>query len=992
MVKVDNTPALDIRKTANVSEAKIGDNVVYTIVVTNTGNCDLSNVDVLDSISGGTWAPYVLDTGVSAVMQNGHPVLTSFPKGKTATYTYTYRIPATAVIGSKIDNIATASVVVDPVTGEKLEVSDDVPVIVAETPIVPNAKFEVTKDVSQTKAKAGDTVHFWITITNTGNVPLCNISVTDTFTRQLGTATNNIPTSDWEVIWPTELAVGQVWRSPMLAYVVPATAQNNELFNNVVTVEASYLQGGTPEELDPKSDNAGFTVEKVSDVKLTKTVTPVQQYVGKDVFYTITVENTGNTILENVVVTDAMLEGSWTIASLNPGETAVVATVPYTIPEDHDITAVPNIVNTANVTATPQGEQTPVTDTDDANVKPLAKPLRSDITIIKEVVGATERNPGDVVVYTILVENSGDTDYTDLVVKDELLGKQWTIGSLKAGESYIIPVTESVLELPLDTPAGEIVNTAELYDKTNELLDEDDAVIEVLPKPELTVIKSANVETVQPGDSVVYTILVTNTGNTDLTNVVIEDKIEGGTWQLPATMPTGFSGVKVNADGTVSVDKILATAEQPLQLTYTCTVPDDAKDGDRITNVVVADSSETEPAHSDAIVEVKLPSIEIVKTAAAPEIAAGGDADFYITVTNIGEVELTNVNVSDSLPVIYEDEEYEADEVFAVIDKLLPEESKRFKVTYVVPEDTEDGTEIINTAKAVADNGANDEDSDTIEVFEPLDPVVPTPDFTIRKVSNVSAAKPGDTIEYSIVVANSGNVTLTNVKVIDSLPVVYGGNTYQPGEVLTTIETLEPGDSVVVDVQYVVPATEVAGTFIINKATAEPEGVDPKSSECFVQTLAADNPSYTISKVANVTTVAPGGTVSYTIVVTNTGNCPINDLTVYDDLLGKTFNVGTLGVGQVWQTQPNEAVYTVPATAQDAQNITNNAEGASTTTQVEAKKSTWVLSVSDSGKGIYSPETGDNANVWVFVVIMAVAAVVVTGLLIVMLRNKKLTR
>ncbi len=994
ILTVERDPGMSIVKTVNNAHPKAGDSVVYTIVVTNTGNCLLTDVDVTDSISGGRWINATTDAGVTVSMSGSHPVLTVFPMGGVAQFTYTVTVPNTAAAGSTIRNIATAETVTDPATGEKLTVSDDVDVVVDETPITPAPAFTVTKEVitsgeenGKATAEPGETVYFWITVTNTGNVPLCNVTLTDEFVRQMGDALTVIPTSAWALSCPTDLAVGQSWRADRLSYEVPANAKGGEEFVNTVTVDADYINaGGTVTDLEDQEATADFTVERVSDMVIEKSAVPETQVVGGDVYYTISVTNTGNTLLENITVTDEMLDGEWSISALEPGKTYVIPAVTYTIPAGYDVEANPVITNTAVAVGTPKGEETPITRQDTANVTPVEVPLNEDITITKNVAGGTEYYPGDLVSYTILVENNGDVNYTDLTVKDELLGKEWKIASLRAGESTIIPVIESVYTIPMGTAAGKLTNVAELLDKEGTKLDEDDVDVTVLEDSELTVIKSANVTEAKPGDTVRYIIDVTNTGNTDLTGIVIEDKITGGTWTLPASLPAGTTGAAVAENGTVTVEK-MEVGGAVLQLVYTVTVPADAKSGDVITNVVVADSNQTEPVQSEADVTVKIPGLEVTKTAAMPNVEAGKPVDFYITVANTGDIALEKISVSDIFAVTYEGEEYEANEAFAVIESLAPGASQRFKVTYTVPADAAVGTELVNTATATAENGVTDQDDDTVKVYEP---VVETPDFIVRKLSSVSAAKPGDTVTYTIVVANTGNVTLTNIAVTDALDVVYNGTAVKAGDVITTIPSLEPEKTAEVEVTCVVPAAAQAGTYHTNRATADPENAEPRTAENLVQVLAADRPSYTVTKVGNVSSAKPGETVTYTIVVTNTGNCVIKDLKIYDDLLDKYFTVGNLGVGEVWQTKSGEAAYQIPTSAQDATSVSNNAAGSSGTPGAENKQSGWVLSVTATNKGPMGPDTGEEAERSVAPAIIAAAlSVVVILVMVFIIRRKK---
>ena len=57
--------------------------------------------------------------------------------------------------------------------------------------------------------------------------------------------------------------------------------------------------------------------------------------------------------------------------------------------------------------------------------------------------------------------------------------------------------------------------------------------------------------------------------------------------------------------------------------------------------------------------------------------------------------------------------------------------------------------------------------------IQPVFQVVPAPAYDVEKTVDKTTAKPGETINYTINVKNTGNVNLTNVKVTDKLPAYY---------------------------------------------------------------------------------------------------------------------------------------------------------------------------------------------------------------------------
>ena len=131
--------------------------------------------------------------------------------------------------------------------------------------------------------------------------------------------------------------------------------------------------------------------------------------------------------------------------------------------------------------------------------------------------------------------------------------------------------------------------------------------------------------------------------------------------------------------------------------------------------------------------------------------------DYSITVTNTGNVTVDAVDVSDP----------NADPGSIVCVPvtpltLAPGESTTCTAIHTVTQADVDAGSVINTATAAGtDPGGN-------PVTDPSDPVtvpaVQTPVLeTVKSSSTVNYAAPGDVIDYSFMVTNTGNVTLTRL-------------------------------------------------------------------------------------------------------------------------------------------------------------------------------------------------------------------------------------
>ena len=144
---------------------------------------------------------------------------------------------------------------------------------------------------------------------------------------------------------------------------------------------------------------------------------------------------------------------------------------------------------------------------------------------------------------------------------------------------------------------------------------------------------------VNPGDTINYTITVTNIGNTTLTGVTVVDPLAGTlvcTW--PGAMGTLGVGQAVSCTGT-----------------YTITQAD--IDAGNVHNIATGDSDQTPPDDDEFDVPItQTPAMSVVKSSVNADENGNGVLDegdtltYVFTVTNTGNTTLTGVTVSDAVP------------------------------------------------------------------------------------------------------------------------------------------------------------------------------------------------------------------------------------------------------------------------------------------------------------------------------------------------------
>ena len=160
-VPVDQTPSLNITKTADVVSVDVAGEVIsYTITVQNTGNTTLTGVTVTDDLA--TTAPSLVsgDTDLDNALE----------VGETWTYTATYTVTQAEIdAGADLVNVATAD------STESLRTPTTRRSRSTQTPSLNIIK---TADVVSVDV-AGDVISYTITVQNTGNTTLTGVTVTD---------------------------------------------------------------------------------------------------------------------------------------------------------------------------------------------------------------------------------------------------------------------------------------------------------------------------------------------------------------------------------------------------------------------------------------------------------------------------------------------------------------------------------------------------------------------------------------------------------------------------------------------------------------------------------------------------------------------------------------------------------------------------------------------------------------------------------------------
>ena len=331
---------------------------------------------------------------------------------------------------------------------------------------------------------------------------------------------------------------------------------------------------------------------------------------------------------------------------------------------------------------------------------------------------------------------------------------------------------------------------------------------------------------------------------------------------------------------------------------------------ERVGTLTVTDGSEEEPINPEEVVK---------KTHGTPEggvYKAGDVVTFTVTATNIYD-EVKTITLNEIAGVTLKDT------VFA---DVQPGETVETTATYTITEADVLAGEFVNTVTA-SFSGEEDtpfEDDDQVDEIEEPKGHLTIDKVTTSEPANGSSYALGETITYKITATNDGNLTLTNVKVVDELT----GDEWE-------IASLAPGASEEFDTSYTVTEADILAGSVVNTATAEGTSPDPDKPDVPVnpgeeeEPTETEKPSLFVEKTAQPDEDGVynlGDEIHYVIKVTNNGNVTVNDITVKDELTGDEWQLDSLTPGE---SEEYHATYTVTEEDILAGSITNvaTAEG-----------------------------------------------------------------
>ena len=640
-INVGLSTDLAILKLANVSTANYGDTVEWTLLITNNGPNNATNVKVMDVLPNGF-------VHVKSTMQRGSYSQNVFNVGKlNVGETLKLTIISKVIKTGNFINFAN-------ITGKEFDYNLDNNEANKSIFINPAVDLEVKKSVNDTNPDFKKQVKWTLTVKNNGPDDAHNVKLADKLPKSL--------------IWVSDDSLGKydpitgIWDIGTLKKgnsvklsIVSQVDQTGNITNNVSVTSKEF-------DYNPANnfDNETIAVNVSGDLVILKTANVSEVNYGELVKWTLTALNNGPDKVNGIVVEDMLPEGLvlinytaskgfyddavWNLCCLEKGEIQTLDLICKVNKTGH-------IINLAKISGI---EYDPVLDNNVDN-ESIFVPSASDVAVLKQV---NDKNPffGDIVTWMIQVTNNGPDNASNVVVCDELpeglLFKDytssrgsyengiWHLDYLNVGDSEYLNISCYVNELGVI--ANNVSATANEFD-INMSNNYDNESIDVLPVADLSIEKVANVSVANYNDFVKWTLTVSNQGFNDATGVFVEDVLPDSLKFIEASGDGNYeAGIWYIGDLNVGDYKELEIVSKVIDT------------GD-IINMATVQGNEEDPnldnnEAEDDVHVYPAADLSIIKSVSKYQYYVGDLVTYSIKVSNDGPDVAKNVKVNEDFP------------------------------------------------------------------------------------------------------------------------------------------------------------------------------------------------------------------------------------------------------------------------------------------------------------------------------------------------------
>ncbi len=855
---VVSPPPFDVmvRKTTPSEQVVRGDTILFVIEAANLGEGPAGEVVVRDPLPEGLDFVDVTTTAGDYRPADGAWSVGLLSSG--ATQRLTIRAVVTAAAGSRILNVARLV----GVAADADPLPDNNEASAAVEVLARRADLAIAKTVDRGRVTPGDTVVFRVGLRNLGPHTARSVRVRDLLPARLdlleAAATGGRLSAD-SLIWRFDsIRAGDEF----ILEVITRAGDFRPDEAGTVNVARIESSGTTDPNAANQRAEAEVVIDRVrADIALSKTADRSQASVGDTVGFRVVVVNRGPGRATEVrvqeaidstafmVVSGRVTEGQvdtaralWSIGVMVPGQADTLELL-ATVEAGASGRTVFNRAYSLGL----RDEVDPDASNDTATVAVSAGANTTDLRVLKTADRSTafER---DTVKFVVLVQNAGPAPVDSLVVQDSLFAGlsylshslrrgtfdpqtgRWNLGAMAVGR---LDTLELLATVQSGRAGSTVHNTAFLRSWTgasdSDTQDNGQTASVSIQGVDLSVVKSAADTVVSEGDTVRFTVRLTNHSSRTVTNVVVRDTVPQG---LVFVKDSLSSGIFTSGTGQWSVPSVASGATEELRTVY---VVSSGQGGRQIRNEArreAGDQTDTQPSNDVSTAEVRVrpanADVQISKSAGSSTAFETDTLDFTIVAKNVGPASVDSLVVRDSLSAGLSYVSHQGPGSFDAgtgrwtVGSLAAGKADTIRLRYRVHIGQANKT-VSNSALAVGrSSGTVDPDSSNDQASTSVS--IQGIDLAMHKEASHSFAAVGDTVRFVVRAENKSNKRLTNVVIRDTIPAalmfvdsIVGNGSYDRSTGLWTMPSMAPLASDSLVVRVVVPSAP-PGTRFRNEA------------------------------------------------------------------------------------------------------------------------------------------------------------------------------
>ncbi|MDA1801059.1 DUF7507 domain-containing protein [Bacillus cereus group sp. BY6-1LC] len=961
-------------KTASTAFANIGDTITYTVLIQNSGNTNATNVNFSDLIPAGTTfvenSFTVNGNTIPGANPNSGVTIGTVSAGSSLTVTFQVIVTSTPP-SNPITNVASIqyAFIVDPaappVTGTINSNS-------ASTQIN-NATVTTILEANRTIVSIGDVITYTVTLTNTGNFPANSVLLINGVPEGALFVPNSVtlngislPDASPTLGIPVGIIAPGDSATITFQFLASSIPSQGAIINQALTSYTYIVDPSQPPVTATSSSNTVSTAVVDASLSVIKNTDSLVQSTNGTITYTVVVQNNGNTTANTVTLTDLVPEGtafipnSVTIDSVSiPGAdpnvgiplnsiapsdiiTITFQVIVQSIPSVNPISNIARIAYTfiadpnAPIISRTITSNPAVTQISDANVLSL------------KAVNAQQATTGDILTYTITLENTGNIPASNLIFSDTLPeGTTFVDNSFTLNGTAILGANPNAgVTLPnLAANATHLISFQILINdpfSQQSITNQSNTTYTIQPDPgqppitetstsnivitnfvqaQLTITKTSNPTTVDIGGTILYISEVKNIGNVDAINIIFTDSIPAGTTFVPDSVTiNGVLQPDTNPENGISIGTIPSNSSKTILFqVQTNNPPTETEIVNQSSATYQYVSIPTAPpvnrSATSNIVTTSLQNANIisVKQADVTFVSIGQNITYTNTLQNIGTVPANNTLFIDNIPegTIFIEDSLSINNVIQLganpengitLGTIQPDEtvtiSFQVQLTSIPP-----GNTVINIS-----------DTSYEYQIEPSSPIIQrrslsnavttevrTANVSSLKSANRSITRIGQIITYTVAVTNAGTVPITNTLLIDAIS---AGTTFIPNSILLDgIPRPNENPSTGITLNIILPNNTIIVTFQVNVVSIPPQNninniavihyeYQPDPSLPPISETTSSNTTniqfidaiLIATKSANTIVANIDETIEYTVLIQNNGSTTTNSIFFTDTI------------------------------------------------------------------------------------------------------------